>query len=149
MTKRTDERLVLTGAAHSELSVRQGVTGHSAESRGLNRSATRAFIILGCFLLQGCGAGWRRLDPLEPGPLRVRQQAQVWHHGQADRWHAVFITPDSVSGVPYAAAAGVKTLVLSHFVPPDDPETTEQMWLDAARAHFSGTIIVGRDLLEV
>jgi ribonuclease BN (tRNA processing enzyme) len=48
-----------------------------------------------------------------------------------------------------AAAAGVKTLVLSHLVPPDDPQVTEQMWLDAARAHFSGQIILGRDLLEV
>lgn len=48
-----------------------------------------------------------------------------------------------------AAAAGVKTLVLSHFVPPDDPLLTEQMWADAARKHFGGTIIVGRDLMEI
>lgn len=48
-----------------------------------------------------------------------------------------------------AQAAGVKTLVLSHFVPPDDPDVTEQMWTDAARTHFRGTVIVGRDLLEV
>lgn len=48
-----------------------------------------------------------------------------------------------------AAAAGVRTLVLSHFVPPDDPAVTEQMWLDAARQHFKGEIIVGRDLLEI
>jgi ribonuclease BN (tRNA processing enzyme) len=48
-----------------------------------------------------------------------------------------------------AQAAGVKTLVLSHFVPPDDPQITDQMWADAARTHFQGQIIVGRDLLEV
>ena len=48
-----------------------------------------------------------------------------------------------------AEAAGVKTLVLSHLVPPDDPEVTEQMWIDAARAHFRGNVIVGRDLLEI
>jgi ribonuclease BN (tRNA processing enzyme) len=48
-----------------------------------------------------------------------------------------------------AAAAGVKTLVLSHFVPPDDPLVTEQMWIDAAAQHFKGKIIVGRDLMEV
>jgi ribonuclease BN (tRNA processing enzyme) len=48
-----------------------------------------------------------------------------------------------------AQAAGVKTLVLSHLVPPDDPEVTEQMWLDAARAHFRGQVIVGRDLMEI
>jgi ribonuclease BN (tRNA processing enzyme) len=48
-----------------------------------------------------------------------------------------------------AHEAGVKTLALSHFVPPDDPEITEAMWADAARRHFRGTVIVGRDLLEV
>jgi ribonuclease BN (tRNA processing enzyme) len=45
--------------------------------------------------------------------------------------------------------AGVKSLVLSHFVPPDDPDVTEAMWADAARRHFRGTVVVGRDLLEV
>ena len=48
-----------------------------------------------------------------------------------------------------AQAAGVKTLVLTHLVPPDDPEVTEQMWRDAAQAHFRGLVIVGRDLLEI
>ena len=48
-----------------------------------------------------------------------------------------------------ATAAGVKTLVLSHLVPADDPEVTDQMWLDAARAHFKGTVILGKDLMEV
>jgi ribonuclease BN (tRNA processing enzyme) len=48
-----------------------------------------------------------------------------------------------------AQAAGVRTLVLSHFVPAEDPLVTDQMWQDAARAHFNGTVIVGRDLLEV
>ena len=48
-----------------------------------------------------------------------------------------------------AQEAGVKTLVLSHMVPPDDPEVTEAMWLDAARRSFRGTVIMGRDLLEV
>jgi ribonuclease BN (tRNA processing enzyme) len=48
-----------------------------------------------------------------------------------------------------AQAAGVKTLVLSHFVPADDPEVTDQMWIEAARAHFRGSVIVGRDLLEL
>ncbi len=48
-----------------------------------------------------------------------------------------------------ARDAGVKTLVLSHLVPADDPTVTERMWIDAARSHFAGTVIVGRDLLEV
>ena len=48
-----------------------------------------------------------------------------------------------------ARAAGVRTLVLSHLVPPDDPSLTDQMWLDAAKAQFGGEVILGRDLLEV
>jgi len=48
-----------------------------------------------------------------------------------------------------AQAAGVKTLVLSHFVPADDPEITDQMWIDAARTHFRGSVIVGKDLMEI
>ena len=48
-----------------------------------------------------------------------------------------------------AQTAGVTTLVLSHLVPADDPNVTERMWIDAARTHFNGTVIVGRDLLEI
>ncbi len=48
-----------------------------------------------------------------------------------------------------ARAAGVKVLVLSHLVPPEDATLTEQMWIDAASTHFDGKIIVGRDLLEI
>ena len=48
-----------------------------------------------------------------------------------------------------AQAAGVKTLVLSHLVPPDDPAITEQMWIDAARTHFKGPVIVGNDLMAL
>jgi ribonuclease BN (tRNA processing enzyme) len=48
-----------------------------------------------------------------------------------------------------AQAAGVKTLVLSHLVPPDDPAVTDEMWIDAARVHFRGRVILGKDLLEI
>ena len=47
-----------------------------------------------------------------------------------------------------AQDAGVKTLVLSHLVPADDPEVTDRMWIDAAQSHFGGGVILGRDLLE-
>ncbi|MGE3958020.1 MAG: MBL fold metallo-hydrolase [Vicinamibacterales bacterium] len=47
-----------------------------------------------------------------------------------------------------AEAAGVKTLVLSHFVPGDGSVSDDQ-WRDAARAHFRGQVIVGRDLMEI
>jgi ribonuclease BN (tRNA processing enzyme) len=48
-----------------------------------------------------------------------------------------------------AEAAGVKTLVLSHFVPGGDPAITDQMWIAAASEHFRGRVIVGKDLMEI
>jgi ribonuclease BN (tRNA processing enzyme) len=48
-----------------------------------------------------------------------------------------------------AKTAGVKTLVLSHLVPADDPSVSEAMWLAAARTHFTGRVVVGRDLLAL
>ena len=48
-----------------------------------------------------------------------------------------------------AQAAGVKQLVLSHLAPADDPEVTDQMWIDAARTQFRGPVTVGKDLLEI
>ena len=48
-----------------------------------------------------------------------------------------------------ATQAGVKTLVLNHFVPADDKSLTPQMWIDAVRPTFAGTIIAARDLLEI
>lgn len=48
-----------------------------------------------------------------------------------------------------AAQAGVKTLVLSHFVPGDDASITEEQWSADVRKEFKGQVIVGRDLLEI
>ena len=48
-----------------------------------------------------------------------------------------------------ATEAGVKTLVLSHFVPGGYPFVPDDVWAAGARKHFSGRIIVGRDLLEI
>ena len=56
-------------------------------------------------------------------------------------------TPEDVGRV--AAAAGVKTLVLTHFVPGDDPSITDAMWTEGVRKHFSGTVIVGKDLMVI
>ena len=44
-----------------------------------------------------------------------------------------------------AREAGVKTLVLSHFVPADS--VADELWREAAAAEFNGEIILGRDLM--
>lgn len=48
-----------------------------------------------------------------------------------------------------ATEAKVKTLVLNHFVPPDNKTLTEQVWKDAVSVTWKGNIIVGKDLLEL
>jgi ribonuclease BN (tRNA processing enzyme) len=48
-----------------------------------------------------------------------------------------------------AAQAGVKVLVLSHFVPGDDPEVTDDDWTRDVKKNFSGRIIVARDLMQL
>ncbi|VTU46702.1 Ribonuclease Z (plasmid) [Variovorax sp. SRS16] len=48
-----------------------------------------------------------------------------------------------------AKAAGVKTVVLNHFVPGFDPTITDDMWAEGVRKNFTGKIVVGRDLMEI
>jgi len=48
-----------------------------------------------------------------------------------------------------AQEAGVGTLVLSHLVPAEDPSVSDEVWIEAARRHFRGRVILGRDLLEI
>jgi ribonuclease BN (tRNA processing enzyme) len=56
-------------------------------------------------------------------------------------------TPEECGRI--ATEAGVKMLVLSHLVPPDDPLVSDEDWIAAARQHFDGEIRVGRDLAEL
>lgn len=60
---------------------------------------------------------------------------------------AAHTLPEDVGRI--AAQAGVKTLVLSHFVPGDDATLTDEQWAEGARKHFKGKIVVGKDLLEI
>jgi len=55
--------------------------------------------------------------------------------------------PEDVGRI--AERAGVKTLVLSHFVPGDDRSITDEQWAEGAHKHFKGRIIVGKDLMEI
>jgi ribonuclease BN (tRNA processing enzyme) len=71
-----------------------------------------------------------------PGQQRLMKSV-LSHHTTAEQAGAV------------AAEAGVKLLVLSHLVPAGDPDVPDSEWIEAARRHYSGPIIVGRDLLEI
>jgi ribonuclease BN (tRNA processing enzyme) len=80
--------------------------------------------------------GIDRLVPRLPHVVRLREHLLASH-----------TTTEEVGKV--AAQAGVKTLVLNHFVPGDDPGITDEMWLAGPRKHFSGELIVGRDLQTI
>jgi ribonuclease BN (tRNA processing enzyme) len=56
-------------------------------------------------------------------------------------------TPEDVGRI--ASSAGVKTVVLSHFVPGDDASITDEMWSEGVRKNFKGQVIVGKDLMEI
>lgn len=45
-----------------------------------------------------------------------------------------------------ASRAGVKTLVLNHFVP-GTPPIPDQVRIDAVKPNFKGRLIIGRDLM--
>jgi ribonuclease BN (tRNA processing enzyme) len=64
--------------------------------------------------------------------------------------HIVDSHTDVADAGRVAADAGVKTLVLSHYVPTEGPNTpTDEQWLAGARRHFKGEVLVGRDLMEI
>lgn len=60
---------------------------------------------------------------------------------------AAHTLPEDVGKI--AAQAGVKTLVLSHFVPGDVASITDEQWAQGVRTHFKGRVIVGKDLMEI
>ena len=76
-----------------------------------------------------------KLIATEPDAARLKQHMLASH-----------TTTEEVGRV--AAEAGVKTLVLSHFVPGGYPFVADQVWFDAVRPHFDGELIVGHDLQE-
>ncbi len=82
--------------------------------------------------LPGIEALLRRL----PNAKRLREHLMAAH-----------TLPEDVGKI--AAQANVKTLVLSHFVPGDDPSITDEQWAEGVRKNFKGRVIVGKDLLEI
>ena len=55
----------------------------------------------------------------------------------------------SVTDVALTAARnGVRSVVLTHLVPAPAPGT-EQQWIDQARAHFDGEVVLAADLLTL
>lgn len=77
-----------------------------------------------------------KLIQQNPGSTRLREHLLAAHTSTED-----------VGKI--AAQAGVHTLVLTHFVPGDDPTITDEQWMEGVRRNFKGRIIVGKDLMEI
>jgi ribonuclease BN (tRNA processing enzyme) len=56
------------------------------------------------------------------------------------------ITPEQVGQM--AAAAGVKTVVMTHFTPTADPKDDYKRYVDGARKFFPGPILLAKDLMQ-
>lgn len=82
-----------------------GATTTALSARMPRRRGGRYRLTAACVLsaigAQACGAGWHQPPQLTPGVLPRRQQVEIWQQGQVRRWHAVAITPDSLSGIAW------------------------------------------------
>lgn len=65
------------------------------------------------------------------------------------RSHIVAAHTDAEDVGRVATAAGVKKLVLTHFVPQYDPMLKDDDWAAPVRKHYAGEIVVGHDLLAI
>lgn len=67
---------------------------------------------------------------------------------EAEIFHMIHehVTPEDVGKI--AAAAHVKTVVLTHFVPGEDSQTDMSAFTAGVKKYFSGTVIAGSDLFE-
>jgi ribonuclease BN (tRNA processing enzyme) len=81
-------------------------------------------------------------------PALDRLVARATNPELAKKHHLASHTPTNEIG-KIATKAGVRTVVLSHLVPGDDPSITDEMWAADVRRHFSGDVIVGKDLIEI
>jgi len=56
-------------------------------------------------LAGGCSADWHRVPVGEGGQLPLGQRVQVFHGPRTEQWHAIRLTLDSISGVPFIRPA--------------------------------------------
>ncbi len=107
-------------------------TGDTGPSDAVTRLAKGADVLVSEASLPG-GGGAR---PTTGSPL-ARELAN--HMAQEH------LTPEDIGKM--APAAGVKTVILTHLVIGNSPDAAERL-KDGVRQYFSGTVIVGHDLLK-
>jgi len=109
------------------------ISGDTAYAPELAEFASGADVLVHeVMYLPGIEALLKRL----PNATRLREHLMAAH-----------TLPEDVGKI--ATQAGVKTLVLSHFVPGDDASITDEQWSEGVRRHYKGQVIVGKDLMEI
>lgn len=109
------------------------ISGDTAYARELAEFAKGADVLVHeVMYLPAVEALLKRL----PNASRLREHLMASH-----------TLPEDVGKI--AAQAGVKTLVLSHFVPGDDASITDEQWAEGVHKHFKGQVVVGKDLMEI
>jgi ribonuclease BN (tRNA processing enzyme) len=69
---------------------------------------------------------------------------------QSVRQHIIASHTDVEDIGRVAAAARVRQLVLTHFVPSDPPDAvSDAQWLAGVKKHYGGPVALGRDLMEI
>ena len=111
------------------------MSGDTAKSENLIKLATGADILVHEVLnVDGVAA---TTDATDPGNEALRRHIREAH------------TPMEEVGA-VATKAGVKKLVLTHFVPTGLPAFDKpEVWLQGVRKHYPGDVVVGEDLLEI
>ena len=61
----------------------------------------RCTLVALVFAALGCTPYWGRRPLDQPTPVKPDDPVLIWSHGAFNTWHAVIITQDSVSGIPY------------------------------------------------
>ena len=62
----------------------------------------RCSLLASVLLATGCFNYWGRRRVDQPTPVKPYQPVWIWSGDQVKKWHAVVITQDSVSGIPYS-----------------------------------------------
>jgi ribonuclease BN (tRNA processing enzyme) len=83
----------------------------------------------------------------DTGFIDREDDVDTWESRQRQHHLLTAHTPLSQVG-RVAAEAGVRRLVLTHFIPGDDALPDEH-WAKGAGAHFDGEVVVGHDLMEL
>ncbi|MFN2607586.1 MAG: MBL fold metallo-hydrolase [Acidimicrobiales bacterium] len=115
------------------------VSGDTAPCPNLVRLAQGADVLVHeVFDDAGSAAGAPEPDP---------DDEEAWE--EARRWHHLVTSHTPLSRVgSVAAEAGVRRLVLTHFIPGDDA-LADDHWRAGVGGGFDGEAVVGRDLLEL